>query len=336
MPFRNSKSLKIQLDDYGSYLGRDVGCFELKTKDGSVEHFPHFEKEIGECVLKSGSYVSVDAMIDLMLWNIDTYIMTRHNRVVGFLKNVEDDSHVKTRVAQYQALENGKGIEIAKQIVRAKIEGQNMVLRKYGLNAIDRNIGDVKDRRKLLSIESRHARHYFSQVFGLFPEKLRPEKRTGYKAYDGINNVFNFGYYVLKCRVHKALLKAKLEPYLGFLHSIQHGKPSLVCDFQDLYRYLIDDYLIERCQKLRKKDFVVVTDFMMRLKMGKRIHLSEYETDNLADGLNSLFKRKVEIPRTRFGKKQTIDTLMNEEALLFAKFLRKERKDWSPRFVKIE
>jgi len=70
--------------------------------------------------------------------------------------------------------------------------------------------------------------------------------------------------------------KAKLEPYLSFLHSIQFGKPSLVCDFQELYRYLIDDYLIERCHNLHKKDFVVVTDFMMRLKMGKRIHLCEY------------------------------------------------------------
>jgi hypothetical protein len=33
------------------------------------------KKERGEAVLKSGSYVSVDALIDLALWNIDTYIM---------------------------------------------------------------------------------------------------------------------------------------------------------------------------------------------------------------------------------------------------------------------
>jgi len=331
MPFRNSKSLKIELSDCGSYLGRDAGCFEVRNKNGKVEHYPHFEKEIGECVLKSGSYVSVDALIDLALWNIDTYIMTKRNRVVAFLKNLEDDSHVKTRVSQYQALDNGKGITIAKQIVKSKIEGQNRVLRKYGLKAIDRFIGDVKNRRSLLSIESRHARHYFSQIFTLFPESIRPERRKTYKAYDGINNVFNFGYYVLKCRIHKALLKAKLEPYLGFLHSLQHGKPSLVCDFQELYRYLIDNYLIERCRKLRKKDFVVVTDFMMRLKMGKRIHLCEYETDSLADGLNSLFNRRVEIPRIRHGKRQTIDTLINEEALLLAMFLRNERKEWIPR-----
>jgi CRISPR/Cas system-associated endonuclease Cas1 len=150
-----------------------------------------------------------------------------------------------------------------------------------------------------------------------------------------VNNVFNFAYYVLKCRVHKALLKAKLEPYLGFLHSVQYGKPSLVCDFQELYRYLIDDYLIERCKKLSKKDFVLVTDFMMHLKMGKRIHLCEFEADGLADDLNLLFDRFVEIPRIRHGSKQTIDTLINEEAYLFAKFLRHERETWIPRIVSL-
>ena len=314
-------------------MGRSEGCFEVRNKNGEVERYPHFEKEIGECILKSGSYVSVDALIDLALWNIDTYIMTKRNRVVAILKNLEDDSHVKTRVSQYQAINNEKGVTIAKQIVKSKIEGQNRVLKKYNLKPFDYHIEDVKDKKRLLTIESRSARHYFNQIFSLFPENIRPEKRIGYKAYDGLNNVFNFGYYVLRCRIHKAILKAKLEPYLGFLHSTQFGKPSLVCDLQDLYRYLIDDFLIERRKKFHKKDFVVVTDFMMRLKMGKRIHLCDYEADSLAEGLNSLFEREVGIPRIRHGKKQTLGTLISEEALLLAKYLRKERKDWCPRLT---
>jgi len=38
----------------------------------------------------------------------------------------------------------------------------------------------------------------------------------------------------------------------------------------------------------------------------------------------------VEIPRMRIGKKQTIETLINEEALLLVKFLRDELKIWRP------
>ena len=335
MPFRNSKTLRIELGNYGSYLGRDAGCFEVRDKDGRVKHYPHFEKEIGECVLKSGSYVSVDALIDLALWNIDTYIMTKRNRVVAVLKNLEDDSHVKTRISQYQAFNNGKNVIVARQIVKSKIEGQNRVLKKYRLKPIEGNIGDTENRKSLLAIESRSARVYFNQIFRLLPDNIRPKKRIGYKAYDGINNVFNFGYYVLKCRVHKALLKAKLEPYLGFLHSTQFSKPSLVCDFQELYRYLIDDYLIERAKKIHKKDFVVVTDFMMRLKMGKRIHLCQYEADSLAEGLNLLFEREVQIPRIRHGSKQTLGTLISEEAFLLARYLRNEKQTWIPRIANL-
>jgi CRISPR-associated protein Cas1 len=320
------------LSDYGSYLGKAEGCFEVRDKNKKVKRYPYFQKDIGEAVLISGSYVSVDALIDLALWNIDTYIMTRRNRVVAILKNLEDDSHVKTRVSQYEALSNGKGEYIAKQIIKSKVEGQNRVLKKYGLKPFDCHV-DVSDRKKLLAVESKYARRYFSQIFKLFPEKFRPEKRIGYKAYDGLNNVFNFAYYFLRCRVHKALLKAKLEPYLGFLHSVQFGKPSLVCDVQDLYRYLIDDYLIERCRKLRKKDFVAVTDFMMRLKMGKRIHLIEYEADSLAEGLNLFFDRFVEVPRVKHGNRQRVDTLISEEAFLLAKYLRNESKDWVPRIL---
>jgi hypothetical protein len=51
--------------------------------------------------------------------------------------------------------------------------------------------------------------------------------------------------------------------------------------------------------------------------------------------LNSYFEAYVEIPRIKHGKKQTLDTLISEEALLLAKFLRNERTDWNPRIPTI-
>jgi hypothetical protein len=91
--------------------------------------------------------------------------------------------------------------------------------------------------------------------------------------------------------------------------------------------------LIERCQKYKKKDFVAVTDFMMNLRMGKKIHLCEYETDDLAEALKELFDRKVSIPRIRHGFQQSIDTLINEETILLVKYLKNERNEWIPRIV---
>jgi hypothetical protein len=44
----------------------------------------------------------------------------------------------------------------------------------------------------------------------------------------------------------------------------------------------------------------------------------------------------VEIPRIRMSKSQEIETLINEEALLFAMYLRNEQRGWNPRIVNRE
>ena len=90
-------------------------------------------------------------------------------------------------------------------------------------------------------------------------------------------------------KVHRALVNAKLEPFLGFLHSVQHGKPSLVCDFQELYRYLIDDFLIQYYQNLKSKDFIVKTEDLTRKKKGKREYLNNKLTREMMKELNKYF-----------------------------------------------
>ena len=129
------------------------------------------------------------------------------------------------------------------------------------------------------------------------------------------------------------MIKAKLEPYLGFLHSVQYGKPSLVCDLQELYRYLVDDFVIQFCQGLKKKDFTVKSESVSLKRKGKREYLNDAETRRMMKELNGYFESKVKIPLIRYGKRQRIETLINEEALLLAKFLRDEKKSWIPRIA---
>jgi len=337
------RAQKLVLDDHGSFLGMEKGCFIVKDKKGNSKRYPLFENEIGEVVLKSGNTVSTGALASMGFWEIDVLVLTQRGRPVAMLKSLEDDSHVKTRLCQYEAYNNRKGVDIAKQFVLSKIEGQNRVLEKHNLkihSSISRqkieriqseNLKDI--RRKLMTIEGNFTRQYFSQIFQLFPRKLKPKMRKTFKAYDGMNNTFNLAYEILSWKVHKALIKARLERFLGFLHSVQYGKPSLVCDFQELYRYLIDDFLIKYCQKLKRSDFIVKSEVLSRKRQGKREYLNRAQTRDLMKQLHRYFESYVDIPRVRIGNRQTIETLISEEALLFAKFLRDERKTWTPRIA---
>ena len=95
-----AKVLKLVLDDYGSFLGMEKGCFIVKDRHDNVERYPLFEKEIGEVILKSGNSVSTSALVSLGFWDIDVLVLTQRGRPVAMLKSLEDDSHVKTRRAR--------------------------------------------------------------------------------------------------------------------------------------------------------------------------------------------------------------------------------------------
>jgi hypothetical protein len=111
------------------------------------------------------------------------------------------------------------------------------------------------------------------------------------------------------------------------------GEPSLVCDFQDLYRYLIDDFVIEYCKTVDSGDFVLKEEDCSANRKGKRQYLNEMKTRDLLNRLNKYFEKKVCIPRIRRGKRQEIETLIAEEALRFAEYLRDEKPSWNPRIV---
>jgi CRISPR/Cas system-associated endonuclease Cas1 len=116
-----TKVAKIVLDGRGSYLGMEKGCFVVRDKEQNVQRYPLFENEIGEVVLKSGNLVSTGALASLGFWDIDVLIVTQKGQPVAMLKGLDDDSHVKTRISQYEASRNDKGVSVAKKIVASRI-----------------------------------------------------------------------------------------------------------------------------------------------------------------------------------------------------------------------
>jgi CRISPR/Cas system-associated endonuclease Cas1 len=126
------------------------------------------------------------------------------------LKGLDDDSHVKTRLCQYEAFNNGKWIYIAKQIVLGKFYGCKRVSEKYHLRPLSDKYVDLikgvesRDRltfqRKLMTLESKFTKQYFRGIFSLMPEGIRPDGRRTFQAYDGLNNIFNLAYEILSWR----------------------------------------------------------------------------------------------------------------------------------------
>lgn len=101
----------------------------------------------------------------------------------------------------------------------------------------------------------------------------------------------------------------------------------------ELYRYLVDDFVIQFSQGLKLKDFVIKGERTTRKRWGKREYLNASKTRELETCLDEMFEGMVEVPRIKHGSRQTLGTLINEEALLLAKYFRGERMIWFPRIA---
>jgi len=98
-----------------------------------------------------------------------------------------------------------------------------------------------------------------------------------------------------------------------------------------MHACLIDDFLIQYSKGLRKKDFSMKKEDFSRKRKGQREYLKKALAKDFMNKLNSFFESKVEIPRIKHGNRQEIESLLNEEALVLARYLRSEKNEWAPR-----
>ena len=94
--------------------------------------------------------------------------------------------------------------------------------------------------------------------------------------------------------------------------------------------------IIQHYLKLSKRDFVLKNEDYSVNKKGKREYLKHQENEVFIKELDKHFTSFVNISRIKVGEKQEIETLMNEEAFLFAKFLKRERPAWVPRIAELK
>jgi len=102
-------------------------------------------------------------------------------------------------------------------------------------------VGTLDNQRaRLLGLEGNAGRAYFACLGQLVPEQYRFHGRSRQPAQDGFNALLNYAYGVLYSIVDRACICAGLDPFLGFLHTDNYNKPSLVYDLIEPFRILAE------------------------------------------------------------------------------------------------
>lgn len=104
--------------------------------------------------------------------------------------------------------------------------------------------GDAAVRPMGMGYEGRAAAQYWKQLSRLAPAEMQFEGRITRNAGDVVNQCINYVYGMLYGEVWRAVVKAGLDPYFGFVHGSERNQGSLVFDMIEEFRAPFADRIV--------------------------------------------------------------------------------------------
>lgn len=249
----------IMIDEQGAVIGfRENRITISASADNLNWSIP--KESIERVVIVGRATLSQQALDFFFKKSIPVSFMTVSGQFKGFLCGM-DGKNVSIRMQQYQLYTDKiYRIETAKNIVRQKVNNLRYFLAKHNryhqktslndavlrMKNILSDLESVNDIDKIMGIEGACAGVYFNAFGTIFEDKqFSFTKRTRRPPLDPVNAMLSLGYTLLLSEIISAVNSSGLDPYLGFLHSHAYGRPSLACDIQEEFRYIIDELIVK-------------------------------------------------------------------------------------------
>jgi len=199
-------------------------------------------------------------VLDALIKNrVETVLLSVRGRYRARLM-VDEHKHVERRKAQYLRLSDPtQCLAAAKCIVRGKLLNAARFLSLRGMQYENNELATVAARIRGLAASLdplpnldlvRGAEgHAATLYFQVFPRLLRNPDftfngRTRRPPLDPVNALLSFVYTLLTQEVLTQIKMVGLDPYLGALHAVDYGRPSLACDLVEEWRTFLGDRLV--------------------------------------------------------------------------------------------
>jgi CRISPR-associated protein Cas1 len=312
--------------------------------------------KIDQVVVCGDSTVTSPALAALLEQRVEVCFLSqwgqfRGRRAPAFSKNS------LVRLAQHRAHEDARrSLQLARQFVAGKLHNCRTLLLRSNRKLDDAAVAEAAASLKgiaaqaevlesdgvppsdpgkpqagtawgtLHGLEGAGSARYFGVFDRLLREPMGFDGRNRRPPRDPVNAVLSYGYVLLMHQCSAAAQVVGLDPYVGFLHSSQYGKPALALDLMEEFRPIIVDSValtLVNNRIIQLEDFVEEMGAWRLKDAARRTFLTKFE-----ERLNT------EITHPVMGYKATYRRCLELQARLLGKVLMGEVAEYKPLVVR--
>lgn len=268
--------------------------------------------------------------------------LSQYGRFYGRLEGATR-GNVLLRRAQYRAAESEQCLEIARNIVAAKIANSRQVLMRaaresatvesgerlrsavYEIAKLSAQALQASSLDELRGVEGIIANRYYS----VFNDMIRANKesfqfvrRSKRPPRDRINALLSYLYVLLAHDVRAALEGVGLDPAVGYLHAMRPGRASLALDLMEELRAPLCDRLalaLVNLRQLQPDDFDIEGTEVRMSESARRTVLAAWQK-----------RKREEIQHPYLNEKVPIGLIPHLQAQLMARYLRQDIDSYPP------
>lgn len=255
--------MQLVLNSFGGSISKSGEMFEVQL-EGRRQKVSTLK--VSSILIAPGVSLSSDAIELALRNNIDILMLSKYGDPVGRFWHARMGSTARIRRAQLRLTLSPDGLKYGAAWLIAKLNNEINLLKKMQtrrtrlFTEIGQSIGSMKNslarlrqldgtiddiRNTILGIEGACGRIYWDIMAQLVPVHFKFQGRSRNPAKDEFNAILNYGYGMLYGLVEKAVVIAGLDPYIGFIHTDNYNKISLVFDVIEKYRIWVEETLLD-------------------------------------------------------------------------------------------
>jgi len=256
-----------------------VGRLPIRTVDGVV---------VGR-----NAQLSTQTIFELMEQHIPIFYIDARGKIIGHFINEKQSA---TRLLRQLEIfrEPERQLDLAREVINEKIANQRDLLKRYektvGAEKLDKPAKKLKQTADKLSTmqtldelrgaEGLAAKFYFATFADLLDQKWKWRERSQHPARDPVNALLNYGYAFLEREVRIAVALAGMDARIGFFHSNDGRKDSLIFDLMEFFRQpVIDRFVLSLFNKkmIQPEHFATTPEECRLTDDGRIVFCNRYE-----------------------------------------------------------